>query len=200
MEFLSGQLLALLWALPVHPNGAVLAPWRQENIRDFYLVFIMLKWWRPHQRGSCLRRRPFVPGTELCYLCFPAALQSTAKHPRNIWRIKENQVFCSTAETCESCLYVGLLLLLKALVAHLYLTLRSHGSYPARILCLWDFSGKNTGVGCHFLLQGIFPTQGWKPCLLYCQAGSLPLNHQGSPNKIYKGLEEGSVSYKGRSL
>ena len=30
----------------------------------------------------------------------------------------------------------------------------------ARLLCLWDSPGKNTGVGCHFLLQGIFPTQG----------------------------------------
>ena len=31
---------------------------------------------------------------------------------------------------------------------------------PARLLCLWDFSDKNTGVGCHFLLQGIVPSQG----------------------------------------
>ena len=29
----------------------------------------------------------------------------------------------------------------------------------------WDFPSKNTGVGCHFLLQGIFPTQGSNPCL-----------------------------------
>ena len=29
-----------------------------------------------------------------------------------------------------------------------------------RLLCSWDFPGKNTGGGCHFLLQGIFPTQG----------------------------------------
>ena len=35
-----------------------------------------------------------------------------------------------------------------------------HGLQPARLLCLWDSPGKNTGVGCHFLLQGIFPTQG----------------------------------------
>ena len=28
-----------------------------------------------------------------------------------------------------------------------------------RLLCPWDFPGKNTGVSCHFLLQGIFPTQ-----------------------------------------
>ena len=31
---------------------------------------------------------------------------------------------------------------------------------PTSLLCPWDFPGKNTGVGCHFLLQGIFPTQG----------------------------------------
>ena len=42
------------------------------------------------------------------------------------------------------------------------------------------FLGKNTGVGCHFPLQGIFPTQGSNPCLLYWQADSLPLSHQGS--------------------
>ena len=44
--------------------------------------------------------------------------------------------------------------------------------------------GKNTGVGCHFLLQGIFPTQGSNPhllYLLYCQADSLPLMPQGKP-------------------
>ena len=52
-----------------------------------------------------------------------------------------------------------------------------------RLLCPWDFSGKNTGVGCHFLLQGIFPTQGWNLCLLqllHWQVDSLPLSHQGS--------------------
>ena len=44
---------------------------------------------------------------------------------------------------------------------------------------LWDFPGKNAGVGCHFLLQGIFPTQGSNPCLPQWQAGSLPLHCQG---------------------
>ena len=37
---------------------------------------------------------------------------------------------------------------------------------PARLLCPWDFPGKNTGVGCHFLPQGIFPTQGLNSSLL----------------------------------
>ena len=36
-------------------------------------------------------------------------------------------------------------------------------------------------MGCHFLLQGIFPTQGSNPCLLHWQADSLTLSHQGSP-------------------
>ena len=38
-----------------------------------------------------------------------------------------------------------------------------------RLWSLWDFPGKNTGVGCHFLLQGIFPAQGSKPSLLHCR-------------------------------
>ena len=35
------------------------------------------------------------------------------------------------------------------------------GQQPARLRCPWHFPGKDSGVGCHFLLQGIFPTQGW---------------------------------------
>ena len=38
-----------------------------------------------------------------------------------------------------------------------------------------DSLGLNTGVGCHFLLQGIFPIQGLNSCLLHWQGGSLPL-------------------------
>ena len=39
---------------------------------------------------------------------------------------------------------------------------------PDRLLYPWDLPGKNTGVGCHFLLQGIFPTQGSNASLLQC--------------------------------
>ena len=39
------------------------------------------------------------------------------------------------------------------------LTLQPHGLQPARFFYPWNFPGKNTGVGCHFLLQGIFLTQ-----------------------------------------
>ena len=49
-------------------------------------------------------------------------------------------------------------------------SLQPHGLQPTRLICPWDFPGKNTGVGCHFLLQGIFPTQEWNAhhfCILY---------------------------------
>ena len=46
--------------------------------------------------------------------------------------------------------------------------LRPHGLQPTRLLCPWDSPGKNTGVGCHALLQGIFPTQGSNPRALHC--------------------------------
>ena len=44
-------------------------------------------------------------------------------------------------------------------------TLWRYGLQPARQLCPWDSPGKNTGVGCHFLLLGIFPAQGSNPHL-----------------------------------
>ena len=58
---------------------------------------------------------------------------------------------------------------------------RPHGLQPARLLCPWSFPGKNTGVCCHFLLQGLFLTQGWNPHPLLWQVDALPLSHLGSP-------------------
>ena len=43
--------------------------------------------------------------------------------------------------------------------------IRPHGLYPTRILCLWDFPGKNTGAGCHFPLQGISISRNLLPLL-----------------------------------
>ena len=39
-----------------------------------------------------------------------------------------------------------------------------HGLYPTRLLCPWDSPSKSTGVSCHALLQGVFPTQRQNPC------------------------------------
>ena len=80
-------------------------------------------------------------------------------------------VFC----ICE-CLYATLLVVSDSLW--------SYGLSSARLLCPRDSPGKNTGVGCHVLLQGIFLTQGSNPCLLHLlhwQAGSLPLAPPGKP-------------------
>ena len=42
-----------------------------------------------------------------------------------------------------------------------------HGLQPTRLLCPWDFPSKDIGLGCHFLLQGIFPNQGSNSGLLH---------------------------------
>ena len=51
----------------------------------------------------------------------------------------------------------------------------------SRLLCPWDFPGKNSGVGCHSLLQRIFPTQGSSPGLLHWQVDSSPSEPPGKP-------------------
>ena len=60
--------------------------------------------------------------------------------------------------------------------------LQHHELKPARRLCPWDSLGKNTGVGCHFLLQGIFLTQGSNLGLLNCRKILYRLSYEGSPN------------------
>ena len=57
-------------------------------------------------------------------------------------------------------------------------SLRPHGLQPTRLLCPRDFPGKNTGVGCHFLLQEIFPSQESIPSLLNCRQIILPTELQ----------------------
>ena len=62
---------------------------------------------------------------------------------------------------------------------------------------------KNTGVGCHFLLQGNFPTQGWNPHLLpllHWQVDSSPLvSHLDSPAGVGRGQQKGLCGRTGES-
>ena len=63
-------------------------------------------------------------------------------------------------------------------------SLQPHGLQSTRLLYPWNSPGKNTGLSCHFLLQGIFPNQGSNPsllCLLHCRWSLCPLRHLGSP-------------------
>ena len=55
-----------------------------------------------------------------------------------------------------------------------------HGLQPTRFLCPWDFLGKDARVGCHFLLQGIFPTHGLNPGLPHCRQILYQLSYKGS--------------------
>ena len=57
---------------------------------------------------------------------------------------------------------------------------------PTRLLCPWDFPGKNIGISCHFLFQGNFQTQRSNSSLLHLlqwQADPLPLHHLGYHHK-----------------
>ena len=55
---------------------------------------------------------------------------------------------------------------------------------PTRLLRPWDFPGKSTGVGCYFLLQGIFLAQGLNPGLPHCWQMLYHLSHQGIPQEF----------------
>ena len=71
-----------------------------------------------------------------------------------------------------------------------------HGLWPTSLLRPWNFLGKSTGVGCHFLLQMIFPTQGSNPGILYYRQLLYHLSHQGSPVSKRQGTnikEEGNA-------
>ena len=63
----------------------------------------------------------------------------------------------------------------------------SHGQKNLEGSSPWDFPGKNTGVGCHSLLQGIFLTQGSNPVshVSAWQADSLPLRHWGKAQWVH---------------
>ena len=71
-------------------------------------------------------------------------------------------------------------------------SLQPHGLQPTRLLCPWDFPGKNIRVGCHFLLWRIFPTQILNShllCLLHWQASPSPLAAPGKPLSLCTTME-----------
>ena len=58
-----------------------------------------------------------------------------------------------------------------------------HGLLPMRLLCPWDSQGKNTGVGCHYFLQGNLSNLGVEPGSFAFQADSLLSEPPGKPFK-----------------
>ena len=79
-------------------------------------------------------------------------------------------------------------------------SVQPYGLQPARLLCPWDSLGKNTGVDCHALLQGTFPTQGLNPALLHCRqilyrwATKEAHYHQRHLQRIWARCGEGELS------
>ena len=70
------------------------------------------------------------------------------------------------------------------LVAKSCLTLVTPWTVACQVPLPLDSPGKNTGVGCHFLLQGIFLTQESNPGLLHCRQSLYQLSYKGSPRKM----------------
>ena len=65
-------------------------------------------------------------------------------------------------------------------------SLRPQGMQPAKLLCPWHFPGKNTGVGCHFLLQGNLSDPGFESMSPALQADSLPSEQPLGQGKGYR--------------
>ena len=81
-------------------------------------------------------------------------------------------------------------------------SVQPHRRQPTRLPHPWDSPGKNTGASCHFLLQGIFPTQGSNLGLQCCKQIVYQLSQQGSRvlenstqfDTIYPEIESDSTS------
>ena len=98
----------------------------------------------------------------------------------------------------------------KCLVTQSSLTLRDPiDCSPPDSFVRGDFPGQNTGVGCHALLQGIFPTQGLNSGLPHCRRILYHLSYQGSPRMLewvaylqgnFPGIKPGSLALQANSL
>ena len=87
--------------------------------------------------------------------------------------------YCDNSPGTSMLLQVALLLLFSHSVVSD--SLPPHGLKSTKLLCPWDFPGESTGASCHFLLQGIFTTQGLNPCLLL---GRMILYHCTTWDKV----------------
>ena len=112
-------------------------------------------------------------------------LTTTREEPRQQWRL-------STAKNKQIQLFFERFRMLNVCVSRSVMpdSLEPRGLQRTRLLCPWDFPGKDTGVGCHFLLQGIIPTHGSNLGLWHWRQILYQLSYKGSPlihlNKYWK--------------
>ena len=118
------------WLLDVSWSHALSLSWPKSLWSDFWMFYSSLQ-----QKAWSWARTPY--GVEVYLTVFLLKLPWTTND-----LISHEKYLCCCCTVSQSCL-----------------TLQPHGLQPARFLHPWDFPGKNTGVGCHSLLQGIFLTQ-----------------------------------------
>jgi len=102
-------------------------------------------------------------------------------------KVKNGNTAFQTLQHAIKTIVRGKFIVLCACVLHSFSRVRLFATLwtiAYRLLCPWDSPGKNTGVGCHTLLQGIFPTQESNPHLWHlghCRQILYPLSHLESP-------------------
>ena len=125
--------------------------------------------------------RPLTLCTQVFYswkgLCaaFAKHCGLTCLRKRGMSKVKDRQKICLT--TCQRVHHLRQVVVSRSAMSN---PLRPHGLQPTRLLCPWDSPGKNTGMGCHACLQGIFSTQESEPGLLHYRQTLYCLSHQGS--------------------
>ena len=127
-----------------------------------------LAWWIPGmaEPGGLLSVRSHRVGHDWSDLAVAAADSILKSRDLTLLTNSQSYDFPVVMYGCE-----------KSEVAQLCLTLCD--PMDTRLLCPWDLLGKSTGVGCHFLLQGIFLTQGSNPGLPHCRQTLYHQSHQG---------------------
>ena len=131
--------------------------------------------WPPHPTSNPCARHPWVQHLGSPYIASVSLRRSSI--------IFIQLLKCTVVSPAQNPFHKLLLRLSIVVVCSIMSnSLKPHGLEPARLLCPWDSPGKNTGVGCHALLQGIFPTQESNQGLLHCRQILYQLSYWGRPH------------------
>ena len=113
-----------------------------------------------------------------------AAIHRVAKSRTRLSNWTELNWMCKSTESL-CCTMVNVCMVNRFCCVQLFATL---WITARQFFSPWDSPGKNTGVGCHALLQGTFPTQGLNPGLPHCRQILYQLSYQGSLNQLYMSI------------
>ena len=123
----------------------------------------------------------FKCGQERSLLWEPVTCRRTDSHRSCFWEARDLGVPANIKGRETEAAFESVCLKVNVLSCSVMLdSLWPHGLQPTKFFCPWNSAGKNTGVGSHSLLQGIFLTQGSNACLLHCRQILYCLNHKGS--------------------